>query len=231
MFLNNDLNLFQGKFATKLLHRQENVFLGDLAREVGVKLVEDSLETSICSYATRVYRCSQELMVVDHAIAMEVQLRDDFFDLLLADVTLLLQEYCLQLLDLNHTIAVFVNSFESCTKLLDLSFACCLNEQVHGSLLEGRHAFEAAKSRQQIIANLAVATIDFCSSHYIFLKFEPGMVKRLLCTQAIALTDNKELTNKIFTLITDHFKLFVIEVKLGALDLFEDIRGFFTLKR
>ena len=66
-----------GHLLAQLLHGVVNVFIGNLPGVVGVELLEDNVQLLISHELPDVYRCRQELTVVDLLIAIVVNLANN----------------------------------------------------------------------------------------------------------------------------------------------------------
>ena len=118
--------------------------------------MEHSLESRLSQEVADVDGGRKELGVVDHFVSVVVHLSDDVVDFLATDVHASLEKNLLQLIRFNETCTIYINLLEGSTQLLYLLLASRLDEQVHSGLLERGNAFEAAKSLQDIVADLAV---------------------------------------------------------------------------
>ena len=145
-----------------------------------------------------------------------------------------MQKNLLKLVCFNQTCAIYINLLEGSTQLLHFLFACSLNEQVHGSFLERRNAFEASKSLQDIIADFTIlrsTASSRCLSSLSRHISEPWVVQGVLTTDALALFNDKKLFDQVFAVFAHIVELCVLEVILSASNLAEDFCCVFALER
>jgi len=83
--------------SAQLLHGQVDLTFADEAIGVRVELVEGDPETRIREEGLRVNGGSKELRVVDHSVAVDVNLSDQFSNLVAAELNLILRQHGLQL--------------------------------------------------------------------------------------------------------------------------------------
>ena len=233
MLLDHIFDLLSIYFFAELLHSKEYIFSCNLTWRVCVELVKYGPEARVSKEALNVDRSSQELTVVDLLVIVVVNLIYHIADLRITYVQSLWEQDVMQLLCPNHSCSICVNSLKLSSKIFYLFLSRCLHKQIHCCFLESWNTFEAAKSTDDIVADLLFTTAMHRCSHLDAMApfLEPGMTQRLLSTNSFLLIEDEQLSNQILTFIRDRLKLPVIEVVISLFDLSENLSSIIALER
>ena len=233
VFHNHFVHFLSTDLFAELLHSQANVLFSNGTRGVCIKRIEDSHEARLSHELTRINRCCKELTVVNLLIVVIVHLIDHFANLCIAHIHSLLNKDIMEFLSFDHASTICVDSLKLRSKIFNFLLSGCLNKKVHGSFLEGTHAFKVTESVDDLVTNfLPIISCTFC----LFcgsgggMNFEPWVVKGFLTTQSFLLIYNQKFPNQIFTLVGNIVEFIVVEMVVSLLDLAENIGSTRTLK-
>ena len=138
MFAHDLVDLLVGDLSAHLGHGVFDVLLRDLVVAVDVELPKDRLQLLMGQELLNTDRRREELRVVDQRVAVVVQLGDDLFEFLRADLVVVVHQGFFELLDLNEARVIRVDFLKQLSQILYIVRGKHLHKNVECGFLQSR---------------------------------------------------------------------------------------------
>ena len=153
MLLYHLQDLAKGHLLADFLHCNTDIVSCYVARVVCIELLEDGFELWIGEEVLNINSCRQKLAVIDHMVAREVRLINDFLDLLIIGAHSLANKDILQFFRADKAGTISINPLKRRSQFFNVIIWCHLHNQVQRGFLDRSNCLEISQAIDDITAD------------------------------------------------------------------------------